>query len=667
MSQLSKSLLGIFVLATLSFVTIDAAVLKRESKDREPVSADKQPFMVKRGDCELTFGGKAKAEYFLQPRINLLNKNVPDQNEYFKQCIDLTFDVQYGKEKWHHPAIQAFVDLRQKSIWGKATSYADKDSGPIAAAGIKLDDAVVGIHSHTTGKPLIWLKDAWVQGSLNAAFGLHDACVHTVRAGWFTFELGRGIALGSVYGLNKESFGLYSYVEDKSTPGIQIHGDIVKDCLSYDLYFSRFEERSKGFGDTTSIIKRHIVPLAKAGKIWRGLGKEDDVFAARVQWKALKDSDAGTMTVEPYLFYNSALDQKVEIAPDAKSQWGSVGLMTEHKVKGFEYGFDVAMNYGTQTMYNIDRNTIKVQNDGEGRFQQVYSHIVARTGEKVPVTPASKHAAGILTIAQDYTTNLVIPAQAEDKPFNLAAVPADTYFSKVDRFRPAYKNKLAGWMGVADAGYNFDEHKLLVAAGVGFASGDIDPHKEAKDKTYKGFIGLHEAYSGKLVKSVMFLDERQTVRPLSLAKGTKDPKIRQDTSFTDLAMVGLSATWKPVCPIKNLSLNPNFVTFWKASPLYKYDADAKALSTTARASAYLGTELNLFVKATMIQDLSVFAVGAIFVPGRHYTDMKGVPFDGQEFIEQIENDPRNDIEDASHLKLGDDIAGHLNIGLEYRF
>lgn len=666
MSQLSKSLLGIFVLATLSFVTIDAAVLKRESKDREPIAADKQPFMVKRGDCELTFGGKAKVEHYLQPRINLLNKDIPDQNEFFKQSIDLTFDVQYGKEKWEHPAIQAFLDLRQKSIWGKATSYADKDSGPITASALRIDDAVVGAHSHTTGKPLLWLKDAWVQGSLNAAFGLHDACVHTIRAGWFTFELGRAIALGSVYGLNKEGFGLYSYVEDKSTPGIQIHGDIVKNCLSYDMYFSRFEERSKSIGDTTSIIKRHIVPLAKAGKIWRGLGKEDDVFAARLQWKALKDSSAGTMTVEPYVFYNSALDQKVEIAPDAKSQWGSVGLMAEHKVKGFEYGFDVAMNYGTQTMYNIDRNTVKVQNDGQGRFQQVYTHIVDNADNKVPVTPASKHAAGILTIAQDYTAKLAIPAQVADPITKLPAFPDNVYFSKVDRFRPAYKNKLAGWMGVADAGYNFEEHNLLIAAGVGYASGDVDPNKEAKDKTYKGFIGLHESYSGKLVKSVMFLDERSTVRPISLPKGSADPKVRQDATFSDVAMLGVSATWKPICPVKNLSINPNLITFWKASPMYTYDAASKALSDK-RASAFFGTELNLSLKATMIQDLSVFAVGAIFVPGRHYTDMKGMPLDGHEFVDQIEQDPRNDIEDASGFRLGDDIAGHLNIGLEYRF
>ena len=69
-------------------------------------------------------------------------------------------------------------------------------------------------------------------------------------------------------------------------------------------------------------------------------------------------------------------------------------------------------------------------------------------------------------------------------------------------------------MAVVDAAYTFDKWPLSLAIAYGYASGDENPHKEAKNKTHNGFVGLHECYIGKRVKSV-FYDDRVLQLPFA--------------------------------------------------------------------------------------------------------------------------------------------------------
>jgi hypothetical protein len=662
MSTPSKQLNRILLLAcSLLAVSATAFASIQQSK----TAGTKGPFVIQNGDASLTIGGKAKVEHYFQPNMTMLNNLVPDQNEFFKETVDVNFDIAYGKQKYGHNATELYLNFRHKGVFGKAVSYANKDAGPVGPNSIRLSESIFGKHSHVSGKPLIWYTDAWLSLSLNAAFGIESENVHTIKAGWFPFDMGRGIALGSVYGVNKEGLGLYSYSEDKGAPGILLHGDIVKDKLAYDLYMARFEERSNNFGDSFAMVKRHWVDKVKSGQIWRGTNKDDSLYAGRLKWQALKDHRTfGSLQLEPYAFYNAAFDQVVDIAPDADTKWGSYGLAVEHSWKNLEIGGEVAFNYGEQNVFNIDKNGPEIKRNADGFLVEQYTHVLGAPGKpfngvNVPVTTASTAAVKTLVLDQ---TNAPIPG-------------VTNYQSKVGRFRPAYKNTFHGWMGIVDMAYTIKAANLKLAAAYSFASGDVNPNQKYENKKYNGFIGLHEWFEGSRVKSVLVLGERNTTRPSSLAAGTVNPRASQDLAFSDLQTFGVSATWTPKCFIKDLSINPNMIGFWKSHQSYKFIAtpdhptDYGNASSTEVARSYMGTELNLCTRFSAVKDCTIFAKAALFAPGGFYTDMKGVPL-SDDALREIEDDPRsNDTfgNDGLAFRVGTSTAYHLNIGIELKF
>ena len=620
----------------------------------------KMPFIVKRGDCEMTVGAKAKFESYFEDNAYLLNKDIPDENEYFKESIDVLLSSAYGKEKYGHKAVEMSVNMRHKGVWGKALAYADKDSGPIGPSSVKFNDkveSIFGTHNHTSGKPLIWFKDAWLRFSFNAAFNSDCQNLQFLKLGWFFFDMGRGIAFGGAYGLNKELIGIYSYPEDKSAPGINLHGTIIKDCLDYDIYYSKFEERSKSLADTINLEKRHIV--GRSATPWRGINKDDEVIAGRLQWKALKDGVCGSLDLEPYVFFNAASDQKIEIAPDSKAYWGSYGLAAEYSYGDFEFGGEAAFNYGKQTVFNIDRNKAFVVNQN-GTLVEQYTHILNGN----PNNPASQNV---------LVTTATKAAAKQPVYVNGAQIDNTGFFNANDRFRPEYKNKYAGWMVVLDSAYTVQPWHLKFAATYGYASGDNPPNELEVDKTYKGFIGLHEYYVGKRVASVFLLDARLIKIPVGL-----DPNVfesqgsvaAEDTFFSDLQFVGGGVTWTPKCFIKDLSINPNVLAYWKAKREHKFippvPPAVKGTLSDELASTFMGTELNIIASFTILKDLKLLMNGAIFIPGQYFKDVTGVPV-GKDIFDQIVQDDRNDVVEASQFRLSSDTAYHLNFALEYKF
>ena len=72
-------------------------------------------------------------------------------------------------------------------------------------------------------------------------------------------------------------------------------------------------------------------------------------------------------------------------------------------------------------------------------------------------------------------------------------------------------------MAVLDAAYNFRKLNLKVAISMGYASGDVDPHREEANKSYHGLCWFARRYFGKRVPSIFILDQRFLLRPLALA------------------------------------------------------------------------------------------------------------------------------------------------------
>lgn len=603
---------------------------------------DKNLF-IRRGDFKLGIGGKTKIEHYYQKNISLQNSKLPDQAEYFKNYFDLILDLSYGEKTFGHKAVQAYTDIRHKGVWGRGSVFADSDAS--SPTSVQLANTSFGSHSHTNGKPLLWIKDAWLQLSINAMLGQKDAQnIHHIQLGWFPFELGRGIALGSSYGLNRESLGLYSYPEDKSAPGIRIGGDIIKDTLSYDFYYSKFEERNKSIKDTFNTAKAHLV--GKQTTPWRGLGKDDEVFAARLKW-ACSCNKLGKFDIEPYVMYNEASDQQVTRLADTKMQLGTYGLNLEHSWKGFSWGGEVAVNFGNETVKATDLNQTEIVNDA-GTLVERYTHVLDAADNKVLVTDASKEAAQVIG---DHNNN--------------GNLIQGAYHNAADRYTKEFKNSLRGWMAVVDAAYKFKSMDLTLAAAYGYASGGDNPHKTDDNKNYHGFIGLHEIYSGKRVKSVIILDERLLQTPSSLH--ARDEESKKDFAFTDLQHAGFSADWKPSFgKTKKLCFNPNIMFFWKADSSKEFDVSAGA-ATKRDASKFMGTEINLIAKLELLKGLKLYGNFAAFLPGQYFTDVKGVPMDKDLFNKLALNTADKNKLNAADYRLSDDTAYHVNVGFEYKF
>lgn len=646
---------------------------------------DSKALTIRRGDLELGFGGRTKIEHFLQKNAYMLNKNLPDENEYFKERMSLMFDGSYGQEKYGYKAVQMYAEIRHKGVWGKALSYADKDTSASIGTGVVRfkpnDETTFGLHSHTSGKTLLWFNEAWLQFSPNAVFGdtSHDH-LHFIKLGWYEFTLGRGIALGGMYGTTKEGFGLYSYPEDKGAPGINIHGTLIKDKLAYDLYYAKFEERNKGFFDSVNLEKQHIVGLKVP---FRGESKDDDFVGARIQWTPLAGTSAGSLEIEPYVFYNSADDQTVERRPDAKTQWGSYGCSLEYAYSDFEIGGETALNYGTEKLYNIDRNVAENENVN-GMWGSKYSRIHTLTHPFVPTNATDLAKAHALRTPEAMEAahfpaqngvDIMFPNDYVDAKGDSSKAGTSTgYSSGLRRFRPAYNNKLRGWMCVLDGAYNIKKWNLKMALSWGYASGDANPHDVETNKTYKGFVGLHEGYCGKRVKSVLILDERLLFRPTIISVRGKDvAKATPEMVFSDLQLVGAGLTWTPQCCVKDLSFNPNVIGFWKVHNIKGFIADSADLIngghlSDKNARNYMGTEINLMSKCSLIKDLTMYANIAVFVPGAFFKDVKGVPIDGRDaVIQSVLEDWRNNENDFTKFRLGTDTAYHVNIGFEYKF
>lgn len=663
---------------------------------KKPATAGvKVPFVFKQGDSELTIGSITKISHVYQDATYLLNRQIPDECEFFKHSIDLFFDAKFGKEKFGHTAVELFTDLRHKGVWGKQATFADKyEAGSVGVSNVKLSESVFGYHSHGTGKPLVYVKDGWLQMSLNAIFGVESVNIHTLKLGWFPFDLGRGIALGSMYGANKEILGLYSYSDDKSAPGILLSGSLVKDVVSYDLYYAKFEERSKSISDTLNGDKKHWV--GRRASPWRGVNKDDELFAARIKFNSpARFEKFGDLEIEPYVFVNEASDQQIEIAPDASTRLGATGIAIEYSKNNFEFGGEFASNFGREIAHAIDRNVTKITRipnvnaagvllDTQDQLAEVYSHVIDTTPGNMAIPgTATDEAKKVLSTAYatpsnnntvyqnnvNPATGLLInnnPDQSIAGVVQVGSKPGSNGLqSKSDRFRPEYKSHFNGWMGVVDAAYTFEDANLKLAAAYGYATGDTNPHAIEADKEFKGFVGLHEWYAGKRVKSILVLDERNLRRPISLPANSS-ASAAVDLSFSDLQHTGVSLEWKPALKEKTLMLNPNLMFFWKTHTSKKFDIATKK-TTDQDARNFMGTELNIISKYVPIKDLSIFANAAAFIPGGFFTDVQGVKLNGDYFEINIPNDARTDADAEENFRLSTSTAFHLNIGFEYRF
>lgn len=620
----------------------------------------KEPFIFLNGDNKLEFGSKIKLESFYGKNISLLNKFNCDLDTVLapvKYTLDFATMYGYGCQSRGYDIVRLKSSIRSKGVWGAPETIATTDD-----AFIKSADVVMGRHNHSINRNILWVREMWLELVLNDMIGFNACNKYLFTAGFFPFQLGRGIALGDAYATDPDFIGYYSpNVVDQYAPGLKLTGEF-SDRVIGDFYVGILHNKANSFGNVN--LKIHAQELGRRLFPARGFGKINWLMAARVKWWAIKD-ECNTLLIEPYGLYDDEREQRVAFIGDASAKLGTFGLAMEARFKDFEFGFDFAKNVGRQNVKGWDRNMI-VQQIRTGVYYEVNNAVTA-----IANNPATNDLAGQSAVFTKTNQELIEFGQPQNASANDKQIGTSNLKNAVDRFNDPYSNKFNGFMAVGDMAYRFNkEFQMAIAAGV--ATGDENPNRDLDrlgdsniDGDYNGFIGLQETYSGTRVRSAFLLSGSGKIpRVLSFpANNLSDPFPDFVNRFTNIRFVG----WAANIAACKWSINPNILNYWQEWPTRLFDQAAGTFSQERLARTWLGLEFNVFADIKLPNDVKFFMVGAAFVPGSHFSDIKGRPItrEQQRFLAARERGGAVATEFVP--TVGDNTSYIINIGMEYKF
>lgn len=619
------------------------------------------------GDFHYEFSGLFKPELFYGKNCTYLNNfNCPDRWIYWRHTLDLNFDAAYGAQTFGHDVLEFYFTIRDRAIWGNPRSVAQT-----TPAILKISESTNFSHNHYLPRNIFWIREVWLMWDIGDVFHLKLPTKHTFTIGAFPFELGRGIALGSAYGTGPELLGFYTDTAiDQYAFGAKVNGWIVDKKLSYDVYAALLQNKSNSLRETGEHIRGREYGHLNAPE--RGYGIINYLVAGRLNWTAI-DCKNSTLTCEPYWLYDYDPEQTVEILGDATSNFGSIGFASEYDAERFAAGFDFAANLGHQDVKGIDRNIVMIKNI-QGTLTEVNSKVIynnpnnSKDPQNKKNIPYISGGAGQTIIDESTRAAKWDGEQIGTVESDYGYLTGPVYLQNAsDRFRDPYRNHYRGWMFVMDAALKAHNGDLQTAVTAGIATGDDNPNFDTIDHTYDGFFGLQEIYSGKRVRSAYVLGSRKLKRPLSFPINYTGGRFAQSVSdFTDLRFVGGAITykhdWGNGCKIY---VHPSVISYWKDWPVKAYNVDLQKTCDDF-AELYEGTELNLFIDLYLIRNLKFFFVGAVFLPGSYFYDIRGEPTDRAQ-LAALDRIDRSGFLETRIPNIGTDPAVMYNIGAEFRF
>lgn len=662
-------LFSIIAIASLSAAAPAAPVILQESPSAEmaprttpvgfvprSVCVNKSLLIYKNDAFTMEFGTKFRPETFYGKNTNYLSGSSLDQVLYWQTTFDMKLAAQHGQE------MKFLATMRNKTRWGNPQMIR------VTTSQVKVESALTPPHTHFISRMICWMRELWLEISLNKALSIDTRREHIFKIGAFPFDVGRGIALGDAYATAPGNLGFFAdNIIDQFAPGMLLHGDITCDnSVTYDVYFAVLQNFAFSFDSNTQEI--YANRLDREDFPFRGFGHIDWVGVLRSKWTIFNDpSSRGKLVVEPYLVYNSAPEQRVDYTADSTSHLVTLGLAMDYANPRWEFGWETALNLGQQKVFAWDRNNVILGRDGTtGAIIEQYSHVFvgpknATGSNKAPFTNANR---------------AVVNSSPRTCALDGKELGSSGLYNDPDRFRNCYINKYRGKMFVIDGAYHTLPGCLKVASTFGYASGDESPNADLRELreaqqngVFEGFIGLQEVYSGRLVRSVFIIGSQQVPRPLTTPRLTIDPSsprfAQTVNGFTNLVYTGMSAKYTPKNSRRRFEMMPNALVYWQAVGTNKFSAVLQR-EINEPASKFLGTEINLFAEFSLLDNLRFFAVSAVFIPGDHYRDIKGLPLNSnqQRALSRL-NTTGRDI--GEFPTLGDSTAFTINAGMEYRF
>ncbi|MCL4379880.1 hypothetical protein M1466_00090 [Candidatus Dependentiae bacterium] len=620
------------------------------------VCVNKSLVMYRNEDFTLEFGAKFRPETFYGKNLNFFSGSPLDQALYWQTTFDLKLAAQHAQE------MKFLATLRNKTRWGNPRLI------PVTPTPVKVDVSLTPPHNHYISRLLFWIREAWLEISLNKALSICADREHVFKVGFFPFDLGRGIALGDAYAVTPGVLGLFAdNAIDQYAPGMLLHGDVTKNgTVTYDLYAAILENFSDSFDNNSQEI--YSQRLGACDGPFRGFGHIDWVLAARMKWVLFNDPlNYGKTTFEPYVVYNHLPEQRIEFPADAASNLITWGLALDYAGPRWEFGWETAINRGAQQVFAWDRNNVVLaRNSSNGAIIEQYSQVFV----------GPKNAAGNNNAPFSSANQAVVNSSPREVILNGQQLDASGLYNGPDRFRRCYKNQYNGMMMVADAAYYMMPKCLRVSGTVGWASGDENPNQNFNDPlesqmdgTYDGFIGIQEVYSGRLVRSVFVIGSQRIPRPLTTPSVSINPNtllLAQNISgFSNLLYTGVGFKYTPQASRRRVELMPNCLFYWQDIATKKFSA-VLGRTIDEPASKFLGFEVNLFLELNLLDNLRFFFVGGTFIPGTHFVDIAGKPLNSNQ-IAVLQRLNTTGITDIDYPLLGTRPAYALNAGMEYRF
>jgi len=112
-------------------------------------------------------------------------------------------------------------------------------------------------------------------------------------------------------------------------------------------------------------------------------------------------------------------------------------------------------------------------------------------------------------------------------------------------------------------------------------------------------------------------------------------------------------------------IQPNIIGYWQPHATKKFDATTK-MNTDADASSNLGVEVNTFAYYVPMPCLKLDFLASIFLPGQHYTDIKGTPIN-KEQQKALDRLDKTGFDGDRVPNVGDDRAYTFTFGINYSF
>lgn len=621
-----------------------------------PEALVKKPFVWVLGDSSLQLGTRYRVEGLYGKNTEFLN----NANEGLDQTIvpaRHTFDVNalytYGLDVYGYSLVTFKTTIRNKANWGAL------DIVPTDKVAVPIEGALTGEHSHTLNRNLLWIREISIELALGEMFNINFVNNHTLTAGFFPFELGRGISLGAAYATDPDMIGFYSpNAVDQFAPGVKLSGTLDSDdALTYDLYASILSNRS----DILANVRKPTLKQEYAHQFhpYRGFGYINWLCAGRLQWHVYRQGEIADVVIEPYAMFVDQREQKIQFLDDAETKLGTVGVAFDTIYGNVQWGFEFAHNLGRQRVKGWDRNILEIKNR-DGDLIEVNSEVIAIN----TIAPDVAEQRALATPSNQAIISESIRAQSQ----NGKQLGDSNLKNSKSRFRDPYTNYFDGYMAVWDIMLTFCEG-LKMAATAGIATGDVNPNRDhnrrgdsQQDATYGGFISVQEQYSGRFVNSAFLMSGAGKIpRILSFpSRDLDDPYPDRISQLTNLIWAGVGG----YLDIDAWVLNSNIISYWqeRATRLFKHPAD---LMATNLASTWLGLEFNLFADVCFDNSMKFYGVASVFVPGSHYSDIEGIPLnrDQKKFLDSIKNNtPAEQVP-----LLGTNAAFALNVGFEYRF